>query len=82
MKNIIQNLKNKNKFVEGSVIQLKNIFLKKYNIASASSYYFANFLNLENKYVIKIIPLLFEKEIVDNILLNEKTFQTIIDLFK
>ena len=82
MKNIIQNLKNKNKFVEGSVIQLKNIFLKKYNIASASSYYFANFLNLENKYVIKIIPLLFEKEIVDNILLNEKTLQTIITLFK
>ena len=82
LKNIIKNLKIKNNFVESNIIKLKNIFLKKYNISSASSYYFANFLNIENKYIIKIIPLLFEKEIVDNILLNDKTFQTIIDLFK
>ena len=82
MKNIIKNMKNKNNFTEDNIIKLKNIFLKKYNITSASSYYFANFLNIENKYIIKIIPLLFEKEIVDNILLNEKTLQTIIDLFK
>ena len=82
MKNIIKNLKRKNNFVENSVVKLKNIFLKKNNVTSVSSFYFANFLNLENKYNIKIIPLLFEKEILDDILLNEKTLQTIIDLFK
>jgi hypothetical protein len=81
MKNIIKNLKNENIF-EKNITRLKNIFLKKFNIATASSYYFANFLNIENKYIIKIIPLLFEQEIRDNILLNEKAVKTIIDLFK
>ena len=81
MKNIIKNLKNENIF-EKNIARLKNIFLKKFNIISASSYYFANFLNIENKYIIKIIPLLFEQEIRDNILLNEKAVKTIIDLFK
>ena len=81
MKNIIKNLKNENIF-EKNISRLKNIFLKKFNIISASSYYFANFLNIENKYIIKIIPLLFEQEIRDNILLNEKAVKTIINLFK
>ena len=55
MKNIIKNLKIKRMFDENNVMRLKNIFLKKYNILSASSYYLANFLNIENKYIIKII---------------------------
>ena len=82
MKNLIKNLKDKNNFIDNNIIKLKNIFTKKYNITSASSYFFANFLNIENKYIIKIIPLLFEKEITDNILLNEKTLETIINLFQ
>ena len=82
LKNLIKNLKMKNNFVLNNVEKLKNIFLKKFNITSASSYYFANFLNIDKKYIIKIIPLLFEDEIIDNILLNEQTFQTIIDLYK
>ena len=81
MKNIIKNLKKENIF-DKNMDRLKNIFLKKFNIISASSYYLANFLNIENKYIIKIIPLLFEQEIRDNILLNDKAVKTIIDLFK
>ena len=82
MKNMIKDLKKRNLFLDKNVSRLKKFFLEKFNINSSSSYYFANFLNIENKYIIKIIPLLFEKEIAENILMNEKTFNTIIDLLK
>ena len=82
MKNVIKKLKNKNTFDDDNIIKLKNIVIRKYNITSVSSFYFANFLNIDNKYIIKIIPLLFEKEIADNLLLNQQTLNAIINLFK
>ena len=82
MKNIIHNLKTKNIFIDNNINKLKHLFIQKYNITSLSSFYFANFLNIENKYIIKIIPLLFEEEIINNLLLNEQTLKTVIDLFK
>ena len=82
VKNIIKDWKSKNLFVDKNINRLKNLFMEKYNIISPSSYYLANFLNIENKYIIKIITLLFQKEIADSILLNKETFRIIIDLFK
>ena len=80
-KNKIKSLKNPNNEI---LNELKKIFLKAFKISSLSpsNYYLANFINIDNKYIIKIIPILFENEIINNIILNEKNIELIINLFK
>ena len=74
----IQNPNSNNKELN----ELKNIFLKEFNISSVISFYLANFLVINHKYIIKIIPRLFENEIINNIISNDKNIDTIINLFK
>lgn len=62
--------------------EMQNLFLKIFNISSASSYYLANFLSIDNKYCINILPKLFKHEIINHIILNEKNIESIISLFK
>ena len=62
--------------------ELQNLFLKIFNISQASNFYLANFLSIENKYTINILPKLFNDEIISHIILNEKNIEIVINLFK
>ena len=62
--------------------ELKNVFLKEFNILSPSNYLFEKFFIIDYKYIIKIIPRLFENEILNDIIFNDKYIEVIIYLFK
>ena len=80
--------KNKIKSLHNSICnkeklnELKIQFLKEFNISSVPNYYFSNILIINYKYIIKIIPRLFENEIIKNIIMNDEIIDKIINLFK
>ena len=78
-KNKIKSLKNKEL---NNLDELKTIFLSEFNINNSSNnYYFVNLFIIDYKYSIKIIPRLFEREIINNIILDDK-IEIIINSFK
>ena len=80
-KNKIKSLQNTN-YNNEKIKELKIKFLKEFNISSVSNFYLANFLNINFKYIIKIIPRLFENEIIRTIIMNHENIDKIIYLFK
>ena len=82
-KNIIKSLKKENVFSNNQNLNdLKDLFLKTFHIENARAFYFGKFVDFEYKYINKIILILFENEIINNITFNEKSIDLVIKIIK
>ncbi len=74
--------KNKSKIDnDNDLNELKNLFQKFYPIKDLTSYFITNFRNIQNKYVIKLIPYIYLNDYYNTILIPE-FLETFFDIIK